>query len=129
MGNGAVRNHELSHLAGLDLGDVREMKIPQAGDILRAPNGVLRVVRHVSLCNNARAQCIERKTWIFFTIRRCSWTRRCYTLYNIAELREMGYVHTGKRVAKWADKFQERIDRVIESGSAELTCCDVEGIS
>jgi hypothetical protein len=105
------------------------MRMPKVGDIYRAPNGVLRVVRHVSICQNERSVVNERKTWVFFTIRHCSWTRRCYTLYSIAELKSLGYRLTGKRVLRWADKYQERVDRVIQNSSQELTCCDVEGIA
>ena len=108
---------------------MQRLRVPRVGDVYRARNGVLRIVRHVSVCQNDRALVNERKTWVYFTIRRCSWTRRCYTLYNLAELEYFGYSFTGKRVKGWTDKYQDQIDRVIQAGTQELTCCQVEGIA
>jgi hypothetical protein len=105
------------------------VNIPKVGDVLRAPSGKLRIVRAVHYSGNNRSYVNERRVWVYFVIAHCSWTHRCYTLYSLAELKELGYHHTGKRVQLWRDKFQEKIIRVCDEGTTELTCCDVEGIS
>ena len=90
------------------------------GDVLRAPSGLLRVVRAVNHEN--------QKTSVHFSIKHCSWTRRCYTVYFGADLKTMGYRPTGKRM-----RLRREIDAVIEADFGvtrpKLTCCDVEGIS
>lgn len=96
----------------------------EVGDILRAPNGVLRVVRAVHRYKKPRWPI---KTWVYFTIRRCSWTHRCYTLLCGTDLKARGYRPTGKKF-----KLNKRIDRKIEKEfgmfKAKLRCCDVEAI-
>lgn len=96
----------------------------QKGDILKAPNGVLRVVRRVD-----RLRDTVGGTTVFFTIRRCSWTKACYTAMNGNVIAKYGYRPTGKRLP-----LRKMIDKAIESeigragSEREMTCCDVEGI-
>lgn len=95
----------------------------QAGDVVRWPSGVLRVVRKVTHARSGN----PRSIWCWFTIRHCSWTHRCYTLYNLGELKQIGVKRVGVRV-RFKQKIDFRINRVIEHGSQELSCCDVRGI-
>lgn len=57
------------------------------GDVLRSGTGILRVVRdvhHAHVGDHVRVS-------VTFTIRRCSWTQRCYTVYTGNDLVQMGY--------------------------------------
>lgn len=113
------------------------------GDVLKTPNGVLRVVRDVTHSGPAIT-----KTNVTFAIRHCSWTGRPYTVLNGNDLRYFGYTPTKARVS-----LRKKIDRAIEHNFAgrkelfqgklksypvlpdfafphgfETTCCDVVGI-
>lgn len=102
----------------------KRFKIPQVGDIFRAPSGVLRTVRAVRM----DTQMNPRKIIVAFSILHCSWTHRCYTVYSIAELRGIGYTHLAQR-RKFNDPFEKELNRVISASSTEMDCCDVKGIS
>lgn len=103
-----------------------KFKIPKVGQIYRSPSGLLRVVRHVSPCLKNPG-----RTSVYFTINHCSWTGRCYTVYCVQELRNLGYVKLRKNFrvrGKFAAKIvQEMTQRV--AIPPKITCCDVEGIS
>ena len=60
-------------LAELDAAVPEWLKAVRPGDVLRTPNGILRVVRRVRY----RRGVVSSFT---FTIRRCSWTHACYTV-------------------------------------------------
>ena len=106
---------------------VKDLMLTRVGDVLRAPNGVLRIARKVSRPPTPRYPVPERGVHIFFTIRHCSWTRRCYTLYCVAELMERGYVNTGINV-KIRTRKDRAITKCIERGGTEFRCCDVHGV-
>jgi len=97
----------------------------EKGDILRSKSGLLRIVRAVHHSWIPQSQQI--RTSVTFTIKRCSWTGRCYTILNGSDLMTQGYQHTGKRI-----RLQKKMDKEIaaEFGqkpeSLKLTCCDVE---
>lgn len=94
----------------------------QKGDVLRSGSGTLRVVRHVS---HGRA-----RSSVYLAIRRCSWTHRCYTVYNSADLKTGGWSHTGKRV-RIDDEFSLKIDAAIHQDKGKpyiLDCCDVVNV-
>ena len=93
------------------------------GDILRAPSGLLRIVREVAHS--------DKGTYLSFVIKRCSWTQRCYTTYVGVDLVRLGYSPTGKHAS-----LTGRIDRKIERELGDVSpidivlhCCDVRGIS
>ena len=97
----------------------------RAGDILKAPNGLLRVVRKCSYSKR------HPRAMVCFTIRHCSWTGRCYTSYDTGELKRMGYrpVKARYRLRSQLDweiaenlKYKNRFDQT-------LHCCDVRGIA
>lgn len=98
----------------------------KAGDVLKSRSGALRVVRRVS----HRGQSLP-KTSVYFTIKRCSWTHRCYTVYNGNDLRIMGFQPVKARAT-----LRKKIDRAIaiefdrrDAKGAIMRCCDVVGIS
>lgn len=100
--------------------------IPKVGDIWRAPSGLLRVVRAAHIHSRTN----YRRMFIYFAIRRCSWTKRCYTLYSVGELIGLGYVPTGRR---WRikDDLEYLVAEECNASSDDkptLTCCDVEGM-
>lgn len=101
--------------------------IPKVGEIWRAPNGLLRIARCVHVSNPRNPNRIR----IYFTIRHCSWTHRCYTLYSVAELLYHGYVNTHKKW-RWLPEdiiLNDIIERNHQLPRDEaMTCCDVEGI-
>lgn len=96
------------------------------GDVLRAKSGRLRVVRAVQHSGPSIP-----KTCVTFTIQHCSWTGRCYTVYNGNDLRQMGFRPTMAHV-----KLGNEVDRAIEAEfnrtyarDALVKCCDVEEIA
>lgn len=96
----------------------------EVGDVLRARSGLLRVVRHVSKRQGG-------VVWVYFTIKHCSWTRRCYTLYSMNDLIQRGFKPTGKKFPVGEDPFDNLILNemaFVGSDPPMLTCCDVEGI-
>lgn len=108
-------------LAALDDAVPEWLKNVKAGDVLRQPNGILRVVRRVSYKRGVISAC-------YFTIRHCSWTGACYTIKARSEM--FGWTHTGKSV-----KLSRRLDRAIlrdfgkNGDERRLTCCSVEGVA
>lgn len=101
------------------------IKTLQVGDVLRAPSGVLRIVRSVQHSGPSLG-----KTSVCFLIRHCSWTGRCYTVLTGCDLATIGYVKTGARA-----KLNHGFDRAVEHDmggihwrDAKLTCCAVRGI-
>jgi len=101
----------------------------QAGDVLETPHGDQRLVRHVHRREGKRGH--PSKVWVYFAIRRCSWTGRCYTLYSSEDdyLRRMRFVgpFRGKLTA-----LDFRINRDIETcpnpGSYAAKCCEVRSV-
>ena len=95
----------------------------RVGDVLRAPSGLLRIVRGVHYRNTGN-------DYVMFTIQRCSWTGRCVTHYMLSDLRCAGYTHTGKRV-KLGTKFDLMFEDDIALPDRDkqiFSCCDVKGI-
>lgn len=100
---------------------IRKLKV---GDVVRAPSGLLRVVRKATHYNHV--SCIS------FVIKHCSWTRQCYTVYTSHDLISVGYRPTGKSVSLQESidiKIAEAIARSGKDHPPRLTCCDVEGIA
>jgi hypothetical protein len=103
------------------------------GDVVKAPSGMLRVVRSVSRAKNNR-QCEMRKVHVTFTIQRCSWTRRPYTIYNLGELHDLGYKLTD---LTWPLKtefdrlFAEEYKATRRDSRCRgaIPCCAVKGIA
>lgn len=93
----------------------------KTGEIVRAKSGLLRVVRRVNDCGG--------KIYVFFTIKHCSWTGRCYTLYSTNELHHMGYRRI-YRLFKLGDELDIEIEAEFnDRDRRKLTCCDVEGLA
>jgi hypothetical protein len=101
------------------------MRHVQVGDVLRKGSGPFRVVREVARRRDGRLRSVT------FAIRRCSWTHRCYTVYNESDLRVLGY----RRVRVKRRALRARIDKAIyraihePSDRRSMTCCDVEGVA
>jgi hypothetical protein len=98
----------------------------KVGDVLKTPSGDLRVVQDVRDSSGGKSY---RKLWFEFTIRRCSWTRRPYTLYNGAEIFYMGWRPTNYRVEidpEFADKFRASVKARV-AAECPLKCCAVKG--
>jgi hypothetical protein len=99
---------------------LRNVKV---GDVLRAPSGLLRVVRHVSTGRSCGPS-------VTFTIQHCSWTGRSITSYTLNELSRMGYVKTRAKLPL-TTKFDKLMEWDIACPPRELQhfdCCDVKGI-
>lgn len=104
------------------------------GDILKAPSGLLRVVRDVQRYTGHHDHYRRnpaRSVWCKFVIQRCSWTTRPYTLYNVGEMNQMKWAHTGKRFSLHS-RFDQMLAADFAAPNAEqcqFHCCDVEGIA
>lgn len=93
---------------------------PKVGDVWRMRSGHLRVVRATAWGDH-----------IYFSIRRCSWTTRPYTIYYGRELWRMGcrLVTRGIILRRPIDK--KLIDAINHEGASfphGLTCHIVAGI-
>ena len=107
-------------------GDVSDWRAKiRVGDVLEAPSGDLRVVREVTRWKRRG----RTTTIVTFAIRRCSWTRRCYTVVNQSDLATRGFRPTGKRV-----RLSKPIDRAISRAIDEprpdrsIGCRAVQGV-
>ena len=101
----------------------------RVGSVLRAPNGVLRVVRRLRRYQDGRL-------WVvWFTIRRCSWTGRCYTIYTATDLRGRGYTLPRARRRRLRSAIDRRILAAMRTSDKghrngrRPRCCDVEGVA
>ena len=116
----------------------RWIKALRNGDVVKTPNGTLRVCRDVRHSGPSLG-----KTNVTFTILHCSWTGRCYTSMTGNDLKQFGYKPTKARV-RLNRKFDKALDYEIR-GRVEiclgkpmycpplpqyvkLHCCDVKGI-
>lgn len=98
------------------------MRRVKVGTVLT--NGKMyRVVRKVSFYKNGDLSCV------YLSIKRCSWTKRCYTVYNYHDLTHMGYAPVGAtlRLDKPIDAEIVRNIRC-EPTQATLDCCDVHDL-
>ena len=91
------------------------------GDVLETASGDLRVVR----------KCVTGAsgytTWVHLVIRRCSWTKRCYTVLNYHDLKGRGFRPTGLLV-KLDTKTDRKIARDLKYDNRfkqKVSCCDV----
>jgi len=91
----------------------------QVGDIL-LEGDTPRIVREVH--HREGGYCA-----VTLVIRRCSWTRRCYTVINSNDLKQRRFRPSGHRVKLGLD-IDKKIEAAIQSREYLLTCCDVEGI-
>lgn len=93
------------------------------GDLLS--NGrTTRTVRYVSRRGT-------RLSYVGLSIIRCSWTKRCYTIYHVRDVVYMGYSKIPGR-ARLDRPIDRKISRAITcrdgAEGRSLTCCDVEGV-
>lgn len=103
----------------------------KAGDVVKSRTGLLRVVRdvshHIVSCGGTKPHV---RTCVVFSIKACSWTHRCYTVYTGNDLVQYGYRRTTASVS-----LRKKIDKAIlaeirKGGKkAGMTCCDVVGVS
>lgn len=96
----------------------------RAGDVVRMPSGVLRVVRKVTM---GKRGVIRSAT---FSIKRCSWTGRCYTVIHRSVLMQ-GWSHTGRRVVLNSVLDAQIAHDVTHTDyrTLQLHCCDVKGVA
>lgn len=104
------------------------MATVQVGDVL-TDGRVYRVVREVSHWRPRYSPNELRLRGVAFTIRHCSWTRRCHTTLTAADLKQRHFRPAGIRV-----KLNKSIDAAIAEELADdrrrrLRCCDVRGVA
>ena len=98
----------------------------RVGDVIAKGNGPWRIVREVTRYNNGELRSVT------VAIRRCSWTRRCFTILGYTDLRILKY----RRVARNA-KLDGPLDLIFDEALREscskrpyaLSCHDVRGIA
>lgn len=91
------------------------------GDVIASPKGTQRVVRKVSRDDAGRLKAV------YFAIKRCSWTKRPYTVYVRSDLRQ-GWRYVGVRV-KLVAEIDWRIRHACNSDTdRSLSCRDVRGL-
>lgn len=105
----------------------QRVKIPNVGDVMRAPSGLLRIVRAVSISGITPGL---RKVHIYFVIKHCSWTKRPVTCYSYGELLCAGYRLTRGHVdLKLPSDELIAEECKMDRDKPLLSCCDVEGIA
>jgi hypothetical protein len=97
------------------------------GSVLANGNSPWRVVRRVSRKANG-------DLWgVYFAIRHCSWTGRCYTVVTASDLKVRGFRLMPVRAREFRSEIDIRIQRAINSnecrGHYSVTCCDVKGVA
>jgi hypothetical protein len=93
------------------------------GDVLVARSGTMRVVR----------ECLYKQSDILvsvrLTIRRRSWTGRCYTVVTRSDLQTFGYRKAGVRVRLGSGPMDGEIARNLREDLRTLGPADVRGIA
>lgn len=101
------------------------MRRVQVGSVIAERGGAWRIVRHVARDRSGRL----RAVWL--VIRRCSWTRRCYTVVNANDLiqRRFRLIPTSPVQLKTRG-IDAKIRHALHESATHrsLTCCDVEGL-
>lgn len=95
------------------------------GDILKDACGNLRVVRKASYGKSGLT------TYVYLSIKHCSWTGRCYTCLCYSDLKIRGFRPIGRR-KKLTSRMDKRIARDLEYKNRfdqKTDCCDVKGVS
>lgn len=102
----------------------------QVGDLVRV-NGTLRVVRGLGIPTPKSSRRKDRAYSVTFSIRRCSWTRRPYTvvsrcaLYNVP----LEVVVRGYGTERGPLDVLLQADCDARTGPSLLECCDVIGVT
>jgi hypothetical protein len=93
------------------------------GSVIAERSGTWRIVRKVHRSPNG-------KLWgVTLVIRRCSWTKRCYTVLNYQDLLQRGFRLINVPPRALRGRVDREIAKVIRTGSRALSCCDVEGVA
>lgn len=95
----------------------------KVGDVLRDPGGNLRVVRRLSRFDDGDVRALS------FTIMRCSWTGRCYTVKNFTDLLKWEFVLKRDLPSTALDRKIARELRNSRRFKQTLSCCDVRGVA
>ncbi len=100
----------------------------KVGDVMSERGRPWRIVRQASYRDNGLLLAVT------FTIRRCSWTHRCYTTVmrvdlNVRGFRKVRNVSVSLKNSGIDAKIKRAIGRVaMPNHNHILTCCDVEGL-
>jgi hypothetical protein len=98
------------------------MATVRVGDVLESDTGLMRVVRKVSRYKDGDLRSVS------FTVKRCSWTQRCYTLLDYTSLRLNGYKPVAR--VRMGSTLDWKIFKEIGSRRApELSCCAVKEVA
>lgn len=92
----------------------------EVGDVVQYPSGLLRVVRQVSYWND-RMQCVT------FSIKACSWTRRCYAVLTRHDLRSAGAWKVGIKV-NLKSSIDRKILEDIQKNTRHFYCHQVKNL-
>lgn len=94
----------------------------KVGDVLRVDKR-FRLVRRVSRAKDGFLGSVT------FAIKRCSWTRRPYTVVGRVDLAYRNFQPTNVRITAEKTPLSERLLREINSdGPPSMTCCEVAGL-
>jgi len=102
------------------------MRTVEVGDVLQERQGAMRVVRRVTRYSNGDLATVT------LAIRRCSWTRRAYTVLFYTDLRIRGF----RKIARLRSPLRRPLDLKIQAAIAQnawepycATCSDARGIA
>jgi len=82
----------------------------------------LRTVRSISRYPTGELSCVT------FAIRRCSWTKRCYTVMNYHDLAYQGYSWVQGVRAKMTTELDQKVNAAIRDKEIKLSCSVARGV-
>jgi len=99
----------------------------RVGTVLLTNGGAPRVVRSVTRYSTGELASVT------FVIKKCSWTHRCYTIYNYSDLKSFGYTLAPVKPRALSTRMDRRIARDVNHPRSfgedmRLDCCDVRGL-
>lgn len=102
----------------------------EVGDLVRF-NGTLRVVRDLGIPTPKSSRRKDRVYSVTFAIRRCSWTRKPYTVVSRVAMYNVPFevVRRGYGTVRGPIDYLLQQDCENRRGDTLLKCCDVIGIT
>ncbi len=94
----------------------------QVGDVLLTKSGSPRIVRKVSYRSNGFLGGVR------FTIKKCSWTKLCYTCVGRTDLDYRKFKKSNLRVRELRSLLDVEIAEEIKFNHRKLSCKSVRGI-
>ncbi len=94
----------------------------QVGDVLLTKSGSPRIIRRVYYRKNGFIGGIR------LTIKRCSWTKLCYTSIGRVDLEQRKFRKSNIRITKLKSLLDDKINEEMKFDHRKLSCRSVRGV-